>query len=68
MNLALKVDVDTYRGTRRGVPRLSELFKKHAAGATFLFTLGPDNTGLAIKRVFRRGFMGKVRRTSVLSH
>lgn len=68
MNLALKVDVDTYRGTRRGVPRLAELFKKHAAGATFLFSLGPDHTGRAIKRVFRRGFLGKVRRTSVLSH
>ena len=68
MNLALKVDVDTYRGTRRGVPKLLEMFKKHGAEATFLFSLGPDNTGRAIKRVFRRGFMGKVRRTSVLSH
>ncbi|HTO43327.1 MAG TPA: polysaccharide deacetylase family protein [Burkholderiales bacterium] len=68
MNLALKVDVDTYRGTRRGVPKLVELFKKHAAEATFLFSLGSDNTGRAIKRVFRRGFLGKVRRTSVLSH
>lgn len=68
MNLALKIDVDTYRGTRNGVPRLVELLKKHDAGATFLFTLGPDNTGRAIKRVFRRGFMSKVRRTSVVSH
>ncbi|HTS52852.1 MAG TPA: polysaccharide deacetylase family protein [Burkholderiales bacterium] len=68
MNLALKVDVDTYRGTREGVPRLMEMFKKHGVGATFLFSLGPDHTGRAIKRVFRRGFMGKVRRTSVLSH
>ena len=68
MKLALKVDVDTYRGTRRGVPRLVELLKKHGAGATFLFSLGPDHTGRAIKRVFRRGFVGKVSRTSVLSH
>ncbi len=68
MRLALKVDVDTYRGTRRGVPRLVELLKKHGAGATFLFSLGPDHTGRAIKRVFRRGFVGKVSRTSVLSH
>src|SRR5260370_19174263 len=68
MKLALKVDVDTYRGTRRGVPRLVELLKKHGAGATFLFTLGPDHTGRAIKRVFRRGFIGKAARTSVLSH
>ncbi len=68
MKLALKVDVDTYRGTKQGVPRLVELLKKHGAGATFLFSLGPDHTGRAIKRVFRRGFIGKVSRTSVLSH
>ena len=68
MNLALKVDVDTYRGTRVGVPRLVELLKKHGAGATFLFSLGPDHTGRAITRLFRRGFLSKVRRTSVLSH
>ena len=68
MKLALKVDVDTYRGTQRGVPHLVELLKKHGAGATFLFSLGPDHTGRAIKRVFRGGFIGKASRTSVLSH
>jgi len=68
MNLALKVDVDTYRGTRDGVPRLAELLKKYQAGATFLFSLGPDHTGRAIKRIFRPGFFRKVRRTSVVSH
>ncbi len=68
MKLALKIDVDTYRGTREGVPRLAELLRKHGAGATFLFSLGPDHTGRAIKRVFRPGFLGKVGRTSVLSH
>jgi hypothetical protein len=68
MKLALKVDVDTFQGTRKGVPRLLELLKKHDAGATFLFSLGPDHTGRAIKRAFRRGFVAKVSRTSVLSH
>lgn len=68
MKLALKVDVDTYHGTRKGVPRLAELLKKHDAGATFFFSLGPDHTGRAIKRAFRRGFLSKVSRTSVLSH
>jgi peptidoglycan/xylan/chitin deacetylase (PgdA/CDA1 family) len=66
--LALKVDVDTLRGTREGVPRLVEALRARGAGATFLFSLGPDHTGRAIKRVFRRGFVGKVSRTSVLSH
>lgn len=68
MKLALKIDVDTYRGTREGVPRLVEILKRHGAGATFLFSLGPDHTGRAIRRVFRPGFMKKVSRTSVLSH
>jgi peptidoglycan/xylan/chitin deacetylase (PgdA/CDA1 family) len=30
--------------------------------------LGPDHTGRAIRRAFRPGFIGKVRRTSVVSH
>src|SRR5476649_858264 len=68
MKLALKIDVDTYRGTREGVPRLVELLKKHQAGATFLFSLGPDHTGRAIKRALRPGFMKKVSRTSVIEH
>jgi undecaprenyl phosphate-alpha-L-ara4FN deformylase len=46
--IALKVDVDTLRGTQRGVPRLAELLARYDAGATFLFSLygtllpGPD--------------------------
>jgi peptidoglycan/xylan/chitin deacetylase (PgdA/CDA1 family) len=68
MRLGLKVDVDTYRGTREGVPRLAEALARHGAQATFLFSLGPDHTGRAIRRVFRPGFFGKVSRTSVLSH
>lgn len=68
MRLALKVDVDTYRGTREGVPRLLEALARHGAQATFLFSLGPDHTGRAIRRAFRPGFFGKVKRTSVLAH
>src|SRR5581483_306947 len=66
--LALKIDVDTYRGTREGVPALVETLKKFQAGATFLFSLGPDHTGRAIKRALRPGFMKKVSRTSVVEH
>jgi undecaprenyl phosphate-alpha-L-ara4FN deformylase len=66
--LALKIDVDTLRGTMEGVPRLAELLRKHGANATFLFSLGPDHTGRAIKRVFRPGFLNKVSRTSVVEH
>ena len=66
--LALKIDVDTLRGTLEGVPRLVDLLQKHQANATFLFSLGPDHTGRAIKRVFRPGFLNKVSRTSVVDH
>jgi undecaprenyl phosphate-alpha-L-ara4FN deformylase len=68
MLLALKIDVDTLRGTRQGVPRLLDILRRHDAGATFLFSLGPDHTGRAIRRVFRPGFVGKVQRTSVVRH
>ncbi|HXZ49346.1 MAG TPA: polysaccharide deacetylase family protein [Usitatibacter sp.] len=68
MKLALKIDVDTFRGTREGIPRLIDILQQRGAGATFLFALGPDHTGRAIKRALRPGFMQKVGRTSVLSH
>ena len=68
MKLALKIDVDTWRGTLQGVPRLVEMLRRQRADASFLFSLGPDHTGRAIKRAFRPGFMKKVQRTSVVSH
>jgi undecaprenyl phosphate-alpha-L-ara4FN deformylase len=67
-HIGLKVDVDTLRGTREGVPRLMALFKKHGVDATFYFSVGPDHTGRAMRRVFRKGFAQKVARTSVLKH
>ncbi|MDD4929889.1 MAG: polysaccharide deacetylase family protein [Gallionella sp.] len=66
--LALKIDVDTYRGTREGVPRLVEVLQRHHAQATFFFTLGPDHMGRAIRRVFRPGYLKKVSRMSVVEH
>jgi undecaprenyl phosphate-alpha-L-ara4FN deformylase len=66
--LALKIDADTLRGTREGVPRLVEILQQYGVGATFLFSLGPDHTGRALKRVLRPGFLKKVSRTSVLEH
>ena len=67
-HIGLKVDVDTLRGTREGVPRLTALFKKLGVDATFYFSVGPDHTGRALRRVFRKGFAQKVARTSVLKH
>lgn len=65
--VAIKIDVDTERGTRIGVPNMLQLFEELQIPATFLFSLGPDNTGRAIKRIFRPGFLQKVTRTSVIS-
>jgi undecaprenyl phosphate-alpha-L-ara4FN deformylase len=67
-HIGLKVDVDTLRGTREGVPRLTALLKTLGVDATFYFSVGPDNTGRAMRRVFRKGFAQKVARTSVLKH
>jgi undecaprenyl phosphate-alpha-L-ara4FN deformylase len=66
IRLALKVDVDTDRGTREGVPNLLADLREVDAPACFLFSLGPDQTGRAITRVLRPGFFKKVSRTSVV--
>ena len=55
--IALKVDVDTLRGTREGTPNLGRAFDRLGIKATFLFSMGPDHTGWALKRVFRPGFL-----------
>lgn len=64
--LAVKIDVDTDRGTREGLEGLARALDKHRVRGTFLFSLGPDNTGRAIRRIFRPGFFSKVSRTSVV--
>src|SRR5450830_1409401 len=66
IRLALKVDVDTDRGTREGVPNLLADCREFGVPACFLFSLGPDQTGRAITRVLRPGFFKKVSRTSVV--
>ena len=66
--LAIKIDVDTDRGTRDGVLPLARLCEKYKVPATFYFSLGPDNTGKALRRIFRAGFLAKVLRTRVASN
>jgi undecaprenyl phosphate-alpha-L-ara4FN deformylase len=66
VRLALKVDADTDRGTRIGVAHLAADCAEAAVPACFLFSLGRDQTGRAISRVFRPGFFSKVSRTSVV--
>lgn len=68
MRIALKIDVDTLRGTLEGVPRLAALLSRLDINATFLFSLGPDHTGRALRRLLRPGFLRKVMRTSVANN
>jgi len=55
MKLALKIDVDTLRGTREGAPNLVEMLRRHDAGATFVFSVGPDLTGRSVRRLLQAG-------------
>jgi undecaprenyl phosphate-alpha-L-ara4FN deformylase len=65
--IALKVDCDTFEGTRDGLPNLLRLFDRHHIRASFYFTLGPDRSGRAITRVFtRKGFLRKMLRSGAL--
>ena len=52
--VALKVDVDTYAGTRDGVPNLLADMARFGVKATFYFSMGPDNSGKALRRIFTR--------------
>src|SRR5512138_3401914 len=66
--VALKVDCDTFVGTREGVPRLLEAFAARGIRATFFFSYGPDRSGVAVKRIFtKRGFLGKMLRSRAAS-
>jgi undecaprenyl phosphate-alpha-L-ara4FN deformylase len=66
--VALKVDCDTLVGTREGVPALLEVLAAREIYATFFFTLGPDRSGVAARRVFtQRGFLRKMLRSRAAS-
>jgi undecaprenyl phosphate-alpha-L-ara4FN deformylase len=63
-SLSLRVDVDTLEGSLRGIPTLLRLLDKHQMRASFYFSFGPDSSGKAIRRIFRKGFLAKMRRTN----
>jgi len=64
MQLAIRVDVDTSIGLREGVPRLLDLFRRRSLHASFFVSFGPDNSGRAIRRLWRPSFLLKMLRTN----
>lgn len=66
--IGLKVDVDTLEGYLRGIPSLLRQMARADVKATFFFSVGPDRSGVAVRRVFtQRGFIGKMLRTRSLN-
>lgn len=62
--LGLKIDVDTYQGMKRGVPRLLSLLEREGIRATFFLSIGPDSSGRAMIQVLKNpAFLKKMIRT-----
>jgi undecaprenyl phosphate-alpha-L-ara4FN deformylase len=68
VELALKIDVDTYEGIENGATRLASFLHSQKIPASFFVSLGPDRSGWAAARLFRHpGFLKKMLRTKAVS-
>ena len=68
MILALKIDVDTLRGTREGVPNLVELLRRHERRRDVPVQRRPRPHRPRDQARISPGFISKVQRTSVVQH
>jgi peptidoglycan/xylan/chitin deacetylase (PgdA/CDA1 family) len=64
-SLGIKIDVDTYLGMKRGVPRLLSILGQFGIKGTFFLSMGPDASGRAILQLIKNPrFLKKMVRTN----